>query len=146
MAVLDTSRAGLEARARAVIGCSLSRSRMARLLSKSQGTRLVEIVARNASLGPPAVRRRFSTAWRRRRLRWTNSSSWRRRIRSPTTSTASPFARLDSDWVGSPIIRPDDRLRNGAIGLNPWAVASDSTQRPASATRSRVPGPRRRVR
>lgn len=62
IAVLDTSRAGLEARARAVIGRSLSRSRMARLLSKSQDTRLVEIVARNASLGPSAVRRRSSTA------------------------------------------------------------------------------------
>lgn len=62
MAILDTSRAGLESRARVVVGRPMSRKRMSRLLSKSPGTRLVEIVARNAALGPSAVRRRSSTA------------------------------------------------------------------------------------
>jgi hypothetical protein len=62
MAVLDTSRAGLESRARAVVGRPLSRRRMNRLLSKSPDTRLVEIISRNAALGPSAVRRRSATA------------------------------------------------------------------------------------
>ncbi|MGY3499177.1 DEAD/DEAH box helicase [Bradyrhizobium sp. USDA 4502] len=62
MAVLDTSRAGLESRARLVVGHPVTRRQMGRLLSKSPNTRLVEIVARNAALGPSAVRRRSATA------------------------------------------------------------------------------------
>lgn len=61
-AVLDTSRPGLERRASLVVGRPLPRGRMARLLMNSPDTRLVEIVTRNAALGPSAVRRRSAAA------------------------------------------------------------------------------------
>ena len=62
VAVLDTSRAGLDAEAAAVVGRPLGRENIARLLKGSPDTRLVEINARNASLAPSAVRRRSATA------------------------------------------------------------------------------------
>lgn len=62
IAVLDTSRPGLDMQARLSVGRSLSRGRMSRLLVRSSGTRLVEVTTRNASLGPSTIRRRSATA------------------------------------------------------------------------------------
>lgn len=62
VAVLDTSRAGLDADATLLVGQPLARDKIARLLRRSPDTRLVEINSRNAALGPSAVRRRSATA------------------------------------------------------------------------------------
>jgi superfamily II DNA or RNA helicase len=62
VAILDTSRAGLDMDASRHVGRPLTRERMARLLTRSPNMRLVEINSRNAALGPSAVRRRSATA------------------------------------------------------------------------------------
>jgi hypothetical protein len=62
VAVLDTSRPGLDGEAADLIGKPLGRDKISRLLRRSPDTRLVEINARNAALGPSAVRRRSSAA------------------------------------------------------------------------------------
>jgi superfamily II DNA or RNA helicase len=62
VAVLDTSRPGLDGEASAIIGKPLEREKIARLLMRSPNTRLVEINSRNAALGPSVVRRRSSAA------------------------------------------------------------------------------------
>ncbi len=62
VAVLDTSRPGLDGEAADIIGKPLGREKISRLLRRSPNTRLVEINARNAALGPSAVRRRSSAA------------------------------------------------------------------------------------
>lgn len=62
IAVLDTSRPGLDGEATDLIGKPLGRDKISRLLRRSPDTRLVEINARNAALGPSVVRRRSSAA------------------------------------------------------------------------------------
>lgn len=62
VAVLDTSRPGLDGEATALIGRPLARGKIARLLRRSPDTKLIEINSRNAALGPSAVRRRSATA------------------------------------------------------------------------------------
>jgi superfamily II DNA or RNA helicase len=62
VAVLDTSRPGLDAEAADLIGKPLGREKISRLLRRSPDTRLVEINARNSALGPSVVRRRSSAA------------------------------------------------------------------------------------
>lgn len=62
VAVLDTSRAGLDADATNIVGRPLARDKIARLLKRSPETKLVEINSRNSALGPSAVRRRSATA------------------------------------------------------------------------------------
>src|SRR5262249_19415724 len=62
VAVLGTSRAGLDQWALATVGRPVARLRLARLLARSPETRLVEVNARNAALGPSTVRRRSATA------------------------------------------------------------------------------------
>ena len=62
IAALDTSRPGLDAMAAATVGPPLARAQLARLLTLSSGTRLVEVSTRNAALGPSAVRRRSAFA------------------------------------------------------------------------------------
>lgn len=62
VAVLDTSRPGLDRLAATTVGPPLTRKQLARLLLRSPGTRLVEVNARNAALGPSAVRRRSAFA------------------------------------------------------------------------------------
>jgi hypothetical protein len=62
VAVLDTSRPGLDGEAAGVIGRPLGRDKISRLLRRSPDTRLVEINSRNAALGPSVVRRRSSAA------------------------------------------------------------------------------------
>jgi superfamily II DNA or RNA helicase len=62
VAVLDTSRPGLDGDATAIVGRPLPRDMIARLLRRSPDTRIVEINSRNAAMGPSAVRRRSATA------------------------------------------------------------------------------------
>jgi hypothetical protein len=62
IAVLDTSRPGLDQRASLAVGAPLARDQLARLLSRSPDTRLVEVSTRNAALGSSAVRRRSAIA------------------------------------------------------------------------------------
>jgi hypothetical protein len=62
IAVLDTSRPGLDQLALGAVGAPLSRDWLARLLARSTDTRFVEINTRNAALGPSTVRRRSATA------------------------------------------------------------------------------------
>ena len=58
IAALDTSRPGLDSMAATTVGPPLARVQLARLLTQSSDTRFVEVNARNAALGPSAVRRR----------------------------------------------------------------------------------------
>jgi superfamily II DNA or RNA helicase len=62
VAVLDTSRPGLDGDAALVVGRPLARDKIARLLRRSPDTRIVEINSRNAAMGPSAVRGRSVTA------------------------------------------------------------------------------------
>ena len=62
VAVLDTSRPGLDGEATLVVGRPLQRDKIARLLQRSPDTRIVEVNSRNAAMGPSAVRRRAVTA------------------------------------------------------------------------------------
>ena len=62
VAVLDTSRPGLDGDATLVVGRPLQRDMIARLLQRSPDTRIVEANSRNAAMGPSAVRRRVVTA------------------------------------------------------------------------------------
>ena len=62
VAVLDTSRAGLDRNASETLGRPLVRNRLVRLLSRSPNTRLVEVNARSAAVGPSSVRRRSTSA------------------------------------------------------------------------------------
>ena len=62
VAVLDTSRPGLDPPASGAVGAPLTRAQLARLLNRSLDTRFVEVNARNAALGASAVRRRSATA------------------------------------------------------------------------------------
>jgi superfamily II DNA or RNA helicase len=62
VAVLDTSRPGLDGEATTLVGRPLERDKITRLLRRSSDTKLIEINSRNAALGPSAVRRRAASA------------------------------------------------------------------------------------
>jgi superfamily II DNA or RNA helicase len=62
IALLDTSRSGLDRECLRYLGRQLGRQQIARLLASSPDTRLVEVNARNAALGPSSVRKRSASA------------------------------------------------------------------------------------